>query len=227
VAKVVEIPDKKGRVLESGPMPACAQGLLLNVAGSVIALIGLYGLYIWCSLRSARNKASAELWWLPAWKCFRLVLRNIPVRYEVTDIRSRAWLRDVVPRRDGSSVNSFKDVNLACAERVVLSRDDDYPIVCFRLQKQNEDFHFVLTDKFGVEFGTYALSKEFEELLIEYSAKVQTWNLLKYEINRMFVFPRSDKEEGKIFEELLAMQEGPEAAYRTMFLRAETIRIAI
>lgn len=200
---------------------------LLNLAGSLAGLAVLYGLYLRASGLAARNKATAELWWLPGWNCFRLVIRNIPVRYEITDIRSRSWLRDVVARRDGCSVNSFKDVNLISSERLTLSREDDYPLVCFRLQRLNGGLQFVLTDKFGVELGLNMLSKEFEELLVEYSAKIQTWKLLKYEISRMFVFPYSDKDEGQIFEELFAMQQGPEARYRKMFLRAETIRVAI
>jgi hypothetical protein len=201
--------------------------LLLNVAGSLIAIAILYGLYVWASHRSSRDKANAQLWWLPAWKCFRLVIRNIPYEYDITDIRSRAWLRDLIPHHEGSSVNSFKDVDLICSDRIMSWRGDDYPLVCFRLAKTNVGYSFVLTDKFGAEISTHVLSKAFEELLIEYSAKIQTGKLLKYEVNRTFVFPYRDKKEGDIFSELLAMQGGPEAPFRKMLLKAEVVRISI
>jgi hypothetical protein len=207
--------------------PSLFIGLLLNFAGSVAALIVLYGLYIWCSFRSSRDKASAELWWLPAWKCFRLVIRNIPAGYEITDIRSRAWLRDVVPSGPGSSVNSFRDADLVRSDRIMLSREDDYPLVCFRLEKMSDGFTLVLTDKFGTEIESHELSKEFREFLVEYSAKVQTWGLLKYEINRTYVLP-TEEAEGELFDALWAVQEeGKEDYFPLLFLRTEVIRVSI
>lgn len=150
------------------------------------------------------------------------MIRNIPYRYDITDIHSRAWLRDVVPRREGSSVNSFKDVDLIRSDRTMNWAGDDYPVVCFRLAKTNSAYSFVLTDKFGTEISSHALSKEFEELLIEYSAKIQTYKLLKYEVNRTFAFQHRDA-----FAELFAMQAGPEAEFKRMLHKAKVIRISI
>lgn len=200
---------------------------LVSFGASFAVLVLLYGFYIFCSFRLSSNKAYGEIWWLPAWKCFRFVIRNIPGRHEITDIRSKAWLREVEPKRPGSSVNSFRDTELVCNDRLMIPTANDYPLICFRLQKVNDSFHFVLTDKFGTEITSHRLSKEFEEVLVEYSAKVQTWKLFKYEVNRTFVIPHVDQEEGEIFEELLSMQQGPEAPVSVMFLRAEVIRVAI
>jgi hypothetical protein len=200
---------------------------LLNLGGSVAALIALYGLYVLWPFLFSSDKASAEMWWLPAWKCFRLVIRNIPVGYEITDVRSKAWLRDVVSRRDGSSVDSFRDKDLVRSDRIMIPRADDFPLLCFRLQKVTDGFDFVLTDKFGTEIASHQLSKGFEELLVEYSVKIQTWKLFKYEIHRTFVIPYLDAAEGKVFEQVFAMQQEGEARFLVMFRRAEVIRVSI
>jgi hypothetical protein len=199
----------------------------LNVAGSIASLVLLYGLYIWCSFKFSSNKASAEVWWLPAWNCFRFVIRNIPYGYEVTDIRSTAWLRDLIPSRDGSSVNSFKDTELTHDGRLMLATNQDYPLLCFRLRRVNDSYHFVLTDKFGTEIKSCELSEEFKQLVVQYSAKLQTWKLFKYECSRTYVIPYRDPARGEIFSKLFAMQQGPEARVPVMFLSTEVIRVSI
>jgi hypothetical protein len=90
------------------------------------------------------------------------------------------------------------------------------------LARTNSAYSFVLTDKFGAEISTHALSREFEELLIEYSAKLQTYKLLKYEVSRTFAFHYRD-----VFAELFAMQSGPEAEFKRMLHKAKVIRISI
>lgn len=200
---------------------------LLNLSGSVVALLGLYGLYVLWPCLFSSEIASAEMWWLPAWNCFRLVIRNIPVGYEITDVRSKAWLRDVLSPRDGCSVNSFRDLDLVCGERMLLPRTDDFPLACFRLHKANNGFQFVLTDKFGAEMASHRLSSEFKEFSVEYTAKVQTWKLFKYEINRVFVIPYKDEVKGEVFQRVFEMQHGPEARFPVMFRRAEVIRVSI
>ena len=198
---------------------------LLNLAGSLAALILLYGLYFFCARLFARGKASLETWWLPAWRCFRLVIRNIPQGYALTDVRSRAWLRYLVPRRDGCSVNSFRDIELVRTDRIMISRKNDLPLICFRLTKGNGFLRFVVTDKFGSEIESHELSKEFKEFLIEYSAKVQTWNLIKYEIHRTYVIPYVHEGHG-VFEGVFAKQAESEGPF-PLILRAEVVRVSI
>lgn len=212
--------------------PSWWKNLLLNVTGSLIAVFVLYSFYIACSFWASRNKACAELWWIPRWNCFRYVIRNMPENmpaYNITDIRSRAWLRDVVPRGKGCGDNSFRDVDLISGDRVMIPEGDDYVLVCFRLEEVDDSgLLFVLTDKFGGNPESHKLSEEFEEFLVEYSAKIQTGWLLKYEINRTYVIPKFHKTHGQLFEILLALQEDrEEAPFPFLSWRARVIRVSI
>jgi hypothetical protein len=110
----------------------------------------------------------------------------------------------------------------------MLSKSSDFPIACFRLQPTNDGFEFISTDKFGVEISSYRLNQDFENLSMEYSVRVQTWKLLKYEIDRTFVVPKCDKSVGRVLEAIVAMQEeGRESRFPVMFRTAEVIRISI
>ena len=200
---------------------------LLNVAGSLTAVVILYTAYV-TLVKFSYDIANLEMWWLPEFKCWRVVIRNIPVRYEITEVRSNSWLRYIVPPSERSSVNSFRDIDLAHTERILIAQNSDLPVTCFRLGESSNGLDFVLTDKFGSELASHRLSPDFEQLSIQYSAKVQRWGLVKFEIYRSFVLPRQKEEFGEILEVVLAVQENDmERKFPVMFRTAEVIRVSI
>lgn len=52
---------------------------------------------------ASRRKGRPELWYLPE-SGFRLVVRNLPYRKTLTDIRYRAFVRRIMPSSPGASV---------------------------------------------------------------------------------------------------------------------------
>ncbi len=217
-----------GYLLGKFGLPSWWKSLLLNVAGSIIALILLYGVYILCSVWASRDKACPELWWIPKFNCFRYVIRNNP-GYDITDIHSRAWLRDIVPKGEGCGENSFREFAVVMGNRVMIPKGDDYVLVSFRLAEgEDSGLVFVLTDKFGANPDPHRLSEEFQEFLVEYSAKIQTGWLLKYEISRTYVIPKFHEIHGSLFQVLLAIQEeNEEAPFPFLSWRTRVIRVSI
>ncbi len=60
---------------------------------------------------STRSEGHPQIWYLPAYG-FRLVIRNLPKKKKLYDIRYRSLLRDIIPRCSGSSVKTFDDIEL-------------------------------------------------------------------------------------------------------------------
>src|SRR6266852_1332770 len=66
--------------------------------------------------RYSKHEGRPELWYLPAYG-FRLVVRNIPGKKTLSEIKYRALIRDVVQAGPGSSVATWND-------RILLERED-------------------------------------------------------------------------------------------------------
>ena len=110
----------------------------------------------------------------------------------------------------------------------MLSKTSDFPIACFRLRQTSDGFEFVSTDKFGTELTSHRVTQDFENFSMEYSVRVQTLKLFKYEIHRTFVVPQFNKEVGKVLEAVFALQEeGKERKCPVLCRTAEVIRISI
>src|SRR5947208_1912824 len=65
----------------------------------------------------SRREGRPEIWYIPAYKHFRLVIRNIPGNKTLSDIKYRVIIRDVVLPHDGCSVTTWPD-------QVLLERED-------------------------------------------------------------------------------------------------------
>jgi len=64
-----------------------AVDFVIAVAATVVGAGLVYGLY-WIAYRArAQQRATAGCWWLPAWRCFRIVIRNIDGADPITAIR--------------------------------------------------------------------------------------------------------------------------------------------
>src|ERR1022692_161893 len=110
-------------------------GIIKDVPGQLLALAAFFAFpaiqYVLLKIAS-RRKGRPELWYLPAFG-FRLVIRNLPYRRTLTDIRYRTFVRKTVPSSAGSSVRTLNDQQLLSREDMVLFPGTDQVLLSFRL----------------------------------------------------------------------------------------------
>jgi len=129
--------------------------------------------------RFARNEGKPELWYLPRYG-FRLVIRNIPGKKALTDLKYLARLRKIAPAAEGSSVMSYEDEVLLDEDDFFLFPGSDQVILNFRIEGQGEhNLQFLLTDKLGNEKRRIPFSK-FDLLIADYTATLE--NLFSFNI---------------------------------------------
>src|ERR1700722_14938624 len=96
---------------------------ILNQAiGQLIALFAFFAFpatqYVLLKA-SSRKEGNPGLWYLPD-HGFRLVIRNLPRKRILTDIKYRVSVRQVSPASKGSSVASITEKRLVTREDMVL-----------------------------------------------------------------------------------------------------------
>ena len=152
--------------------------ILKQVASQWIALIAFFAFpaiqYIF--LRTAsRRKGQPELWYLPAYG-FRLVIRNLPYKKVLTDIKYRIFIRSYIPASAGSSVATLVDRPIFSREDTVLFPKTDQILLSFNLRKDNapgagNSLTLVITDKTGTEETTMEFYEK-DRLVCDYSAVI-------------------------------------------------------
>jgi len=119
--------------------------------------------------RFSRREGAPELWYLPNYG-FRLVIRNLPGRHALSEIKQRAFLRTIVAPNRGASVTTLQDDLLVEREDFFVFPGTDQILLCFQLQGDVPDsLFFVLTDKLGVEKARFPLSS-FQKVICDYTA---------------------------------------------------------
>src|SRR5437764_256796 len=93
---------------------------LSGIAASVGVVILVWSLYALVYFAEARKRAMAACWWLPIWRCFRLVIRNMDRAHPITALRYRVWLREARAATAGSSSKTWVDRELAYGDRILL-----------------------------------------------------------------------------------------------------------
>lgn len=148
-------------------------------AGQWLALVTffLFPIIQYCILWAAsRRKGRPELWYLPAYG-FRLVIRNLPHKKILTDIKYRVIVRSCIPRSEGSSVATMIDRPVLANEDMVLFPKTDQILLSFNLRVNNGTSQetcpllLVVTDKTGVENLSVPLSLG-DRLLCDYAATI-------------------------------------------------------
>ena len=129
--------------------------------------------------RFARTEGNPQLWFLPAYG-FRLVIRNLPGKKTLSELKLRAKLRRVVPGSAGASAASFMEEVLIDREDFFLFPGTDQIIISFRLERSSSgSADFIVTDKLGAEQKRFPLSS-FDKLICDYTANLE--NLLNFDI---------------------------------------------
>jgi hypothetical protein len=141
--------------------------------------------------RFSRKEGKPELWYLPAYG-FRLVIRNIPNKRTLSEIRNRTRIRQVIASSRGSSVATLKDKILIDNEDFFLLPRYDHVLINFKIIGDNENnLKFANTDKIGNTIEEYDF-KEFDQIISDYSANIE--NLLNFDIkiSKRVIFEKED-----------------------------------
>jgi hypothetical protein len=202
---------------------------VISFFASAAVVAFLYSLY-WCAFRRSSTEREVKGWWLPGWSCYRVVVRNMDREDSLIGIKSRAFLREVLPRKPGSSVKTFLDTEIASGERILLPGGQDFPAVCFRFEREGENLRFIHTDKMGKLIKGYEIGPEVEALTIEYYFKIKMWFLFKIEAARIYQIPRylgESGEKGDYFEILMKGQSRPEHEIEYCLRMEEFISVTV
>src|SRR5205809_6711745 len=107
---------------------------VLGVAASALVVVAVWALYGLVWVANARTRGGGACYWLPMWRCFRLVVRNLDGPDAITSVRYRTWLRETRPAGGGSSVISWLDREITSGERILLPQREDLTVLSFRCE---------------------------------------------------------------------------------------------
>ena len=144
------------------------------VAGQFIALVAFFAfpaIQYLLLRRFSRKEGNPELWYLPRYG-FRLVIRNLPGRHTLSEIRNRALTRKLIPAGAGATVATIQDEIIIEREDFFLFAGTDQILINFQLRGEDvEELMFVMTDKLGNELKSAHLGS-FDRLVCDYTATV-------------------------------------------------------
>ena len=127
----------------------------------------------------ARTAGRPELWYLPAYG-FRLVIRNLPEKNNLADIKYRVFSRLIVPPSKGASPNTLLDRPLVRTDDFFLLAGYDQVVIAFKIENDSEgSMWFVHTDKVSNEIARVSFS-EFDLVIADYTATLV--NRLGYDV---------------------------------------------
>lgn len=145
--------------------------------GQLIALLTFFAfpaIQYFLLKRFSKKEGRPELWYLPAYG-FRLVIRNIPNKRTISDIKCRTFIRKIISANSGSSVSTLVDEVLVEREDFFLFPGYDQILLCFKVEGDNkDDLSFVHTDKLGKLIKEIHL-KEVDVLISDYTANVENY----------------------------------------------------
>lgn len=209
------------------------EGVLASLVAAILFALLIYFAYVISSSRLRRDRLFArDLWWLPRWNTWRFVVRNIQGKGNLCQIEYRSWLREILPAARGSSVKSFRDTELVpLGKRIILPREQDLPILCFRLEERDDTLVLVHTDKFGDELGRYIMAgPNMWSLKAEYSLETHGSMGLPHRVQRLLTIP--EKAPGRkgtveVFKRLQLLQGPSECWVPLVFTGAEEISVRL
>ena len=160
------------RLLLAGQRQATSSKILETASGQFLALIAFFAFPIIQYLllkRFSKREGSPELWYLPDYG-FRLVIRNLPRRHTLSEIKHRALIRKFVAAGAGASVATIQDEVLIEKEDFFLFAGTDQVLINFQIRGEHADnLVFVMTDKLGNERKSERLDS-FDRLICDYVA---------------------------------------------------------
>jgi len=127
-----------------------------------------------------RHDGRPEIWYLPGIATFRFVIRNLPRRRALSDIKIRSIIRKAVPKSPGVSVTTWMDIIIENRSEFVTFPGNDEVLISFRLENiAKEGLKLIITDKLGAERSRFPLG-DGHTLICDYVAKVE--NFFSFEV---------------------------------------------
>jgi hypothetical protein len=138
-----------------------------------------------------RYEGQPQLWYLPTYG-FRLVIRNLPRKKKLYDIKYRSILRKIIPKGSGASVKTFDDIELLVRSDFFLLPGTDQILVQFKLERDDKGIpNFIHTDKLGNEISRTPFH-EFERLISDYVATVHNFFHFNMKLQKRVTISRND-----------------------------------
>ncbi len=129
--------------------------------------------------KTLRKSGRPELWYLPSYG-FRLVIRNMPYKKHLSDVKNKSYIRKRIEPNTGSSVATLEDIILVERESMFLISGLDHILISFKVVGENESsLKFVQTDKMGNSIKEVPLA-DFGTLVSDYTANIE--NFLNFDI---------------------------------------------
>lgn len=144
-----------------------------QIIGVLIGFITffLFPIIEWSAKKKfSKNEGNPELWYLPDYG-FRLVIRNLPRKVKLFNLKYKSIIRSVIPASKGSSVSTLEEDTLVNSEDFFLLPGYDLIILSFQLKRINEELFFIHTDKTGSEQKKYNLT-DIDYLVCDYMAHI-------------------------------------------------------
>ena len=133
---------------------------LIGLAITVVAFFLLPAAQYIGLKRRTKTEGVPELWYLPKY-CFRSVIGHFYQKHDLTDIKVKVRLREIIPKSVGCTAATFFDTILVNDEELFIFPKQDQVMVCFQLHRaKNGLVCFVHTDKIGAEIKRYILDKD-------------------------------------------------------------------
>ena len=151
--------------------------------GQFVALVAFFAFpvfqYLWLKLVT-RKEGQPALFYLPDYG-FRLVIRNLPRKKTLSDIKYQTYVRRIVPASTGASVATYEDKKLVTVDDFFLFAGTDQVLISFKLAKKkgSKKLYFVHTDKLGNEKEWIAID-DITFLISEYTANIE--NLFNFDV---------------------------------------------
>jgi hypothetical protein len=140
---------------------------------------------------AARREGLPRLGYLPEYG-FRLVIRNIPRRRFLKDIKYKVFLRSLVPPSKGSTAHTFYDIDVLCREDFFVFPNSDQTMLSFQLRGiEEENIALVITDKLGNKIQNEIPLKNFEKLICDYSATIDNFFNFDVKVEKRVVIESS------------------------------------
>ena len=159
-----------------------ADTIAKEALAQLLALVAFFAFpaiqYILLKVYSKRE-GRPEIWYLPAYKHFRLVVRNITGKKTLSDIKYRVIIRSVVPPHDGCSVETWLDQVITERNDFFLFPESDQLMLCFRVEYDNSGLILVHTDKLNKTVARLPFSQT-SLIVADYSANLE--NLLNFDV---------------------------------------------
>lgn len=190
--------------------------IISNIISILVSLITFFAFPILQYLilkQVSKKEGLPEIWYIPKYGCFRLVVRNTLRSKVLRDIKTCTSLRTIILPSKGCSVPTYVEDLVYENKMFFLFPGNDYVLLSFKLKK-DKDFYLILTDKLGRAIKRFPICKN-TQLITEYTAILH--NLFNFNISLAKRIEISGNELKDIFETI--QKDNSEQLFKIRYIR--------